>query len=288
MPFQISTDFIGPLPTGTVWHINVATDAEGANSIVKFDVPFTVTPDAIYMQDPITINDVDQLFWLAEGATVHILAELIEPNSTVASSGSQTGVWSNTAGLSALIGQVLTTSSTGFNSSDRTTLDAISTDLTTIGSETSNINNQMSVPVTRNGVTLPVSLKDLLAQHTLDVLTLSEISTGPTGGPVTADISNQWIFGVIVRLTSIPSTLTPLTPDGGWYYPDLAVLRLFRGTDIRLRRGIHTTNWMESPLPGYAISAITDITLGTNPPWSSVEVDFMLGCEGQVYLMRLP
>lgn len=262
------------MPAGTTWDLVVSSDAEGTKQIASasktFDSPFDQAQWGTGFQ-----SWAWQQFgeWgVTEGTTVHVLATLTEPVSTVVDSGSTTAAYSGTAGIGALL--QAQTSVAGFTTTDRAHLQTIT--------------DQMTVSVTNALGTTAVNLRDLLSQRTLDALTLIEISAGPTALPVTADVSNQWVFGVIVRITTIPSNLQPFTPDGDWYVPDLAVLTIFRGTDKARRVPIHTSSHMEYPLPGYADAAVKEFTLGTQPPWSSVEVDFMPGAAGRVYLMGFP
>jgi len=274
LALEVRTDFVGPMPSGTVWDVVVSADAEGTQQIATFSKVFVDPFDQLQW-------GTDFQFWtnsqfgewgVTEGTTVHILATLTEPGDTVVDSGSTTAEYSGTAGIGALI--KAQTAVGGFTSDDRAQLTTIT--------------DQMTIPVTTAVGSSNVALRDFFSQKTLDAITLAEISPGSTPDPVTADISDQWIFGVIVRITTIPVDLVGFTPDADWYLPDLAVLTIFRGTDKARRVPIHTSTHMEYPLPGYADAAVKEITLGTQPPWSSVEVDFRAGVEGRVFLMRFP
>lgn len=281
IPVRLQSSFIGPMPSGSQWQVQISNDNEftqvGYTHFLTFPIPSfdSFTPyKRLRTGEGWSLNTF--YGWHA-GQTVYVQALLQEPGPTTVDTGNITTTWDPTSGLGQLVSDVQGSFPAGLSS----TLNAIKTD-------TDNINAQMAVPVTTASGTTNVNLRDLLAQHTLDALTLDNLTVAPTGDPVTADVSGGWIFGVIVRLTTIPYPYTPHTPDQDYYLETLAVLTIFRGTDKRLRVPIHTSNHMESPLPGYAIGGISDFTLGTLPPWSSIEVDFAPGVLGQVYLMKLP
>ena len=128
---------------------------------------------------------------------------------------------------------------------------------------------------------------ELWSRKALDILTLQEITPGETFTPVRTGLA-LWYFGVIVRVTTIDPRITLKTPDSTWSFPDLAVLRVFRGQDLLFRRGIHTPTFMtEHPWEwGWPLLNETPV-LGV-PPDTEIAVDWAVGCGGHVYLQTLP
>jgi hypothetical protein len=97
-----------------------------------------------------------------------------------------------------------------------------------------------------------------------------------------------WFTAVIVRVTTIAEDLTPKTPDAEWYFPDLAVLRVYRGGDLEFRRGIHTPTFLSEKPWQWGWSFLNQIPILGTPPDTTVAVDWRAGCCGQVFLMSLP
>jgi hypothetical protein len=114
------------------------------------------------------------------------------------------------------------------------------------------------------------------------------LGTGSSTSPVAGNLTTP-VFGVIVRLTAIPETLTPQTPDGLYWVKTLASVLIFRGSDIWLRVPIHTPSklinlWVEGISLGLADAVL-------NAGWLlnlTIQVFFLEGVEGEVFLMRVP
>jgi len=125
-------------------------------------------------------------------------------------------------------------------------------------------------------------------EHLVDSLALADLGLGDGDSPIGADLTTP-VFGVIVRILSFPEELLPQTPDQDYWVKTLAVVRVFRGSDIWLRVPIHTSSklinlWVEGIALGLA-----DAVLSAG--WLldlSIQVDFLEGVTGQVLLMRLP
>jgi hypothetical protein len=168
----------------------------------------------------------------------------------------------------------------GFTAQDRAVLQTTS-DRTTLLGEIGDL-----VVQTTSGP-LSTTLAQIFSRQSFDRLTLDEVTDGPTCDPVRANLA-LWYTGVIVRVTTIAPDLVAKTPDASWYFPDLAVLRVFRGGDLIYRRGIHEPTFMvENPWQfGWNFLNQTQI-LGV-PPQTSIAVDWREGCCGQVFLQFLP
>jgi hypothetical protein len=125
-------------------------------------------------------------------------------------------------------------------------------------------------------------------QFVVDSLTLAPVTSGPTGNPVAANLTSP-VFGVIVRLANVPADLKAQTPDGDYWIPTLAVVRIYRGSDMWLRIPIHTSSklinlWVEGLALGLADAVL-------NAGWLlnlTLQCWFREGVTGEVFLMRVP
>ena len=107
------------------------------------------------------------------------------------------------------------------------------------------------------------------------------------GGFVNAQLPNP-CWGVIVRLAEVPEELQPQTPDGDYWVKTLAVIRIFRGADMWQRIPIHTSSKLYSLLDASIVAGITGVTATQWFLDLSVQVSFLPGVTGKVFLMLLP
>lgn len=282
-PFNIGSDFVGPLAVGSGWRM-VITGPVGASSenpawevfirsqnpfiVIK---PFDLTISQVAIPTTNTPGQVIYPYKPATGTNMHVVVSLEDQFRNQLDQTSQAITWDASAGVPAMLADQQKLQN--FSTADSSTL--------------TDIQSSLKPTITTSTGAQQVSLADLFSGHTIDALTLTEISPGPTGAPVTSAVAG-WFFGVIVRITSLPSWLQPTTPDGAWFYPDLAVLRVFRGTDLENRYPIHTPSFMK-PMPWqYGDLVLNETLLFGVPPAVSVEVDWAPGVEGQVFLMKFP
>lgn len=247
----------GPFPTGTSLTVAVSRDSEGSE-VIGFGVIQNVQGNGqfnLYAQTSTSSWSAGQ-FATAEGATVFLQMQLHEPGvSTPIDSGTVQLVWAPDSNVSLL------PQTTGGTSSGLTPVQA------------------QQVEETHESV---------FPEFLIDQLTLQPLASVPTSGPVNAFLTSP-IFGVIVRIANVPENLVPNTPDGDYWVPSLAVVRIFRGSDLWLRVPVHTSSklinlWLEGLSLGLA-----DIVLSAG--WLlnlSIQVTFREGVTGTVFLMRVP
>jgi len=124
--------------------------------------------------------------------------------------------------------------------------------------------------------------------HILDALTLDPMSP-PGGGP---GPFNRTLLtptaGILVRMTSIAIEAQPGTPDGDYWLPTLAVIRLFRGQDLWHRVPVHTSSklyyWLDENVVVGATQAVFSGWLLN----MSVQVTILEGCQAEVFILRYP
>lgn len=247
------TDFIGPLPVDASWILTVSSDPEGAHQVLVG----SLTSDAhqVFMQLGTTAF---QWGWtwpglagLAEGQSAHVSMELHGQNNVLLDTGTASFPWS----LGAAGAAYQSSQTTGFTSEDRAVLQTI--DAWTV------------------------------VDTFITSLTLESMGSAPPGGQLAVSLT-EWRYGIIVRLTQIPPDLQPQTPDLDYWVKTLAVVRIFRGTDILQRIPIHRSSQI-IPFEGNGmILTLARATIDLWAPGLSVEVDFGPGVAGEALLMKLP
>lgn len=253
---NVSSDFIGPFPTGTLWQIQVFSQTTIERVIASWSEDYFA-------------GGGNFIHWgtraggragLAESAAheadpVNMEISLLQAGTTVVDQVTQPQTWSPSSNLTAVIQAQQGSSSGGFTDSDRALL------------------NQVSVATEPNFL--------------LDALTTIELSPGITPGPVNAFLTDS-TWGILVRIHSLPPDFVSHTPDADYFFPSLAVVRLFRGSDLWKRIPIHTSSKLISFVDE---SVVAGVTLATSTQWllnMSVQVNFAAGVTGQVFKLRFP
>jgi len=276
-----TSDFIGPLTNPSFWLVEITDSSDETDVLVSWYYPATTT----HIVKTIGFGSDNTFQWNPafgahnQGDTVRLSIQLLNNLGETVDSGSQTYPLDSITGMP-YVQEILalqTPTEGTFTSTDRAAMTAGFTDII----------NGLTTTITTAAGEVQATLGALFSRSTLDALTLEELTSGPTGDPVRVTIDSFW-YGVIVRLTTIASNLEPMTPDGDWYLPDLAVLRVRRGVDLEYRHGIHTSSWMAPSPWRYGLEVLNLLELGAVPPETEVMVDFRPGCEGQVFLMAWP
>lgn len=264
------------------WRIGVITEGGLVPLVERYELQHSSPLTAFFMSQPRStgINYGPEPMPVV-GEQVTLEFEITD--GLVIGQVAQTTVqWNPTFGLgnqAYLIAQSGTASG-GFTQGDRDLLTATERRSQTIGEPADLTIRTASGPISS-------TLAQIFSRQALDTLTLAEITTGPTPDPVRALIS-EWWWGIIIRVTTIPEDMVPRTPDEQWYFPDLAVLRIFRGTDLEYRRGIHTPTFMQEQPWQWGWNILNTVPVLGVPPETTIAVDWRLGCAGQVFLQRFP
>ena len=250
-----TTDFIGPLPTDTFWRWTLFADDGEVNAVWVARFQTQNHHDFHRLLTPAPGLDTqltDQV--PAEGTSVRVLAELVS-NGNVIDSGAQVSPWSSTAGLG---------------------VQAFVQESTTGGGLTP-----------EQGLLLQETHDATFPSQLIDTLTLLPLTSGPTGEFVGAQLPNP-TFGVIVRIANVPLELVPNTPDGDYWVPSLAVVRIFRGADLWKRVPVHTSSKLVELLDESIVAGITAITATQWLLNMTVQVTFREGVTGEVFLLKVP
>jgi hypothetical protein len=216
------------------------------------------------------------------GATVHVIAELLDGNQVVQDSGAQTVTWDPTTMLWQHANDNVVAGTGSFTAQDRATLEennqlALATQSAT----------QVQLHGLPAATTLP--LANFFEFLPLDVLTTQSLSGGITCDPIVADVSLSFFTGVQVAIASYPPEWIFRTPDEAWGFHDLAVLSFHRGGQLLKRLGIHTTSFTEQPLPGQLLPwAVRLANVPLLPPDYQIHVDWAEGVCGELRGLSLP
>lgn len=259
MGFQLHSDFIGPLPSTAVWILNLFQPGPNESRMGNYQLASQFNPNdnAVYV-------DASSGTWHGNGTgsvqngqsvgwTVDLFNQL---GGTVIDHGSGTLTWDGSSMLGSQVLQQQTTV-TGGGLTD------------TQAQQLTNVERATAL------------------HQVLDALTLTEVTSGPTPDFVGANLVDT-VFGVLIRLANIPPELQPITPDGDYWLPTLATVRIYRGSDLWIRAPIHTSSKIVSlEKEGLTVWA-TALTVTQWALQMTLQVNFLEGVTGQVFLMRFP
>ncbi len=276
------SDIVGPIPGDWQWIIHIRRRGSEDDSInlrgpIRTDLDHRAFV-TIGQNTGGWTTQVSSLQGIASNSEATVTVELTTSTGVVEDSGtSDAYTWDSTTNLWTLVEQA---AAGGFTADDRALVTDTERRSQVLGEPLDLVLSTASGFVTS-------TLAQLFSRTTLDQLTLSEVTSGETCEPVRALVST-WATAVIVRVTTIGEDLVPRTPDANWYFPDLAVLRIFRGGDLQYRRGIHTPTFMVDQPWQWSWQFLNELQVLGNPPDITIAVDWRPGCCGQVFLMSLP
>jgi hypothetical protein len=303
-PITLISDFVGPLPTGSQFEVDMATDAEFQSLVNRVVVPTNTTalrfPLNTFSNGTLYLPDVV----LQPGATVRVRAQLTTPTSGVIDSGVTAApvTWDPNA----MLWQVI--QAQGSTGGGLTTDQAAQLQRTDQNTQEMDVNWQQYTAVTLpslqttlqsiiDGITttigegasqLVATIGQRLAVVTQDFFQPYDVSGGETCDPVRFDASFARITGVTLLITQHPPEFRLVTPDGGWTFRDFAVLSFVRGGSLLERHGIHTLSYTVSPLPASIAVWNTGLELDILPGDYHINVDWAPGVCGRVVGEVLP
>lgn len=111
--------------------------------------------------------------------------------------------------------------------------------------------------------------------------------THPPGSVVSADLPVP-VFGLIIRITEVPDDISFITADGAYSVAGLAVVNIFRGSDVWMRVPIHTQSKVISLFSDVVTAAVATVIPATWLLRMSYQVAFREGVGGEVIEMRFP
>lgn len=285
LQLQLFTSFAGTIPSGSFWELLFDQPSVVSGTRLNVEWPtFSIDPTSVtgyLLADPLKgDNTIGNM--MNDDVSTSMSVNLRSPTS-ILDSGTFTVTWDARTGLGMQALKIAQQQSAAGGLTP-----AQQTQLTTTESNTSTLIDNTTVSITdASGTTTPFSIGEILGTKSLSDLTTTEITSGPTGSPVTRFLT-AFVFGIIVRITAVPPTLTPQTPDGDYWLASLAVVRIRHGTDLFLRRPVHTSSAIISWDRGIYQIATQAIETAVWPSGMALEVDWAPGVEGQVFLMLSP
>lgn len=284
MGINLRSDLIGPISPTWTWRLRVVRPTDEQNIVVLESPVWSVDDHQVHFVvegDPLNLGQTTGYAQQVSANTndnVNLTVQLVDDLDAVHDSGALgTYRWDTSTSSSR---RLASSSGGGLTPEQAAQLDAIDGRTQLIGEPGDLVVQGPSGPA-------PSTLAAIFSRSTLDRLTLFEVTAGETCEPVRANYAS-WFSSVIVRVTTIDPTLTPKTPDNEWYFPDLAVLRVFRGGDLYFRRGIHTPTFFEQNPWEWGWQILNQIPILGAPPDLTLAVDWRPGCCGRVFLVALP
>ncbi len=279
---ELQSSLIGPIPINSHFQVTIGTDAEGANPIIRQLIPTTTHDAATIIGRREEVADESTQTVAQPGATVHVIAELLDGGQVVQDSGSQTVTWDPTTMLWQHANDNVVSGTGSFTAQDRTTLEETNQLSLAIEAAT-------QVVMTVNGQPLTTTIGKMLTPNLLDRLTTQDISRGVTCDPIRFDASGEFLYGVQLIVESFPDDWRFGTPDHAWGFHDLAVLEFVRGGVSLQRFGIHTTHTTVYPLPGTPLPWIAEFPgIPIQPPDYHINVDWADGVCGRLVGLAFP
>lgn len=124
-----TSNFIGPIQSGSYFHVLVSNDSEGAQWNHQYRINTLINSGVYTLEQPDAqgTENLDRSWQVANGQQAYITVELRSPTNQVLDSGQKQATWSDTAGLSVLVNPT-TQVQGGFTETDRQTLQTTAQD----------------------------------------------------------------------------------------------------------------------------------------------------------------
>jgi hypothetical protein len=254
---QYQSSFIGPLPTGSVWQTSVWTTGTIEHLIVQQnDRALSATHSFVLNVPQAGSTFGGGIGALLEGENVTVRVDLVDNNNNVLDSGASSGArWTNTFGLTEQIGLLRQQGSGGLTPTEAQQLQ----DTTDSSFLVKAFNFVVEEPL----VSFPVP------------------------GPINAVLDTP-VYGVLIRLATIPPELVPTGPDDEYWVKTLATVRVFRGSDMWIRAPIHTPSKIVSFWGEHLLIGLAAIWVQQWLQQMTLQVFFLPGVTGTATLLHLP
>lgn len=254
---QAQTDFIGPLPAGTTWDVHLLAASPSEQEIWTTTI---VSQQHVVQTTLLTsrgdIAATSGFYVPAQAEQTRLEVNLRTPSGVI-DTGIITAPWDATRGLGIQSQEQRSTSTSGGLTPDQ-------------------------------AVQLQETHESTALNQLVDALTLQNLTpAGPSNGPINSFLPEP-IFGVIVRIANVPPDLVADTPDGDYWFPTLAVVRIFRGSDLWMRVPIHTSSKIVPLLNEGVVAAVSTAIANISILNLSLQVTFRAGVTGTVFLMNFP
>lgn len=276
-----SSDFIGPLGTGSYVHIDFIS-LTGGEFLFHSYHHLTDTPGGDF-QLMVPTSEQTPNVWSppAQLGSVQLASTLYDGTSTVAT-GTLTTTWDGTTGLGRQAVAIAEAAALQAGLTADQQAQATATYDNTLA-----IQEGITAEVTDSHGTTAMTMGELFTGYQVTDFGLLEVTSGPSIGPIEY-AAGVFYSTIIVRLVDIPDGFPPITPDDDYRLRDLGVVTVYRGGDPWIRRPIHgstcvvrlTDIWQSSPItPLIMVLGLLDV---------SFRVDLAEGVTAQVYRLSPP
>lgn len=255
LPIGLASDFIGPIPSGSTWSLGIGTNSSDIAPNMLFSIPVSGNPTVTRLPVRFVIAGALTTSWLTDGVAAHVDSKLIDNTNHVLDAGNTTIPWAGTQAVPEQLRQTTIPAGSGLTQEQAQQLSEVHA--------------------------------STFLDQVIDQLLTDDRGLGSSTQPVSGQLP-AWIFAIVIRMTAVPEDVAPGTPDGDYWTPSLAVVRIFRGSDLWSRVPVHTSSkYIELAGEGI-VSAVTSLP---GFPWFadlSFQVTFRAGAEGRVLLLRHP
>jgi hypothetical protein len=150
------------------------------------------------------------------------------------------------------------------------------------------ISGKVTAQITTGAGVVQRTLGQIFSWHTLDALTLIELTPGETSGQFCHTFGGT-AWGIIIRCTTVPDWYGTTGPGDTYKRPSLGELQIIRGIDVVYSAPIHQDHLMLYPIPG-AMLFQPDIApeFPFFGPGFLACVTFADGVAGHMYEMHIP
>ncbi len=280
--FFVQTDFIGPIPLDYEWIVQIFTEVSGPENPAAF---WTAASDGSHEA---VIENYQGQFSNIQGTSIQqgqpctMQIQLLNQAQVMIDESDRFPItWDGSGALARWIQHQRTSTSGGLTPEEH---DAVI--------ETNNlslaVNAATTAAVNIGSSILQVPIGQILSFIRPDAWRLVDLGGGITCNHIGVDLSDDALWGVIVRITQYPDTTVFKTPDNGYTFNDLAVLTFIHAGDIVQRHGIHTLSHTVSPLPAVSLPWPNNFGWPVQPSDYHVTVDWATGVCGELLGLRLP
>jgi len=297
----LSSDFIGPLPSGSYFKFVTSIDSEGSEWFWQAHYPTSAPATTFYVQSDPSVTWQTQGWQVKEGATIHVIAELHSPTA-VLDSGNTTAIWSNGqigiqqmllqqgvvgGGLTSEQAAQLEQAATNSQSTVDSWANYETVTLPSLNDVLSGITSGITSTITGAAGAVTKTIGELFSGQLPDLIGSEELTDGATCDYWSMDLSGAPWYGLEIQITSYPDWITWTGRDSNWSEQLLYDLDVYLDGRTTYRRGVHLWTYVLAPLPQLPNDQLV-LPVPRVPHNYFVEVWPTTGVCFRVYGMRFP
>lgn len=284
---QLVSDFIGPLPSGSRWVIEVDNTGDEGGQLLHYEAQTNTPVQMVILDAPQNSGAVNTPARSAtQGQTVNIHVELAH-DTTVIDSGNTTAKWNPVDGLGMLaVAQHLDAIANSYTTTDRSIAINTNTNTETMQTEWDNytsvtlpslndllgqIFSGIQVFITNAGGTVGWTIGQLFSGRTWDLLTLYDLGSACYPDTLHQELGGGTFFGIQLQATTVPDYYAFTGPGDAYSERVLCELSISRGDNLILSKGVHERTHMVYPLPGVPLFEV-NLEMPTIPGAYAIDI----------------